>query len=99
MYARTEPTLVGNGVPLEAGLAHAIARLPSDVFRSQKAPINPPPLGCTFPAPEHVKPNAYTLVNELIGIREGDEVHLLHGLSPARAQRQPEEQHNRQDLN
>ena len=50
-------------------------------------PSSNAPLAHTFPAPEHVKPNAYTLVNERIGIREGDEVHLLHGLSPARAQR------------
>ena len=87
MYARAEPTLVGNGVPLETRLAEAVARLPSDVFRSQKAPVNNAPLAHTFPAPEHVKPNAYTLVNERIGIREGDEVHLMQELSPARAQR------------
>jgi N12 class adenine-specific DNA methylase len=87
MYARAEPTLVGNGVPLEMRLAQAVALLPSDVFRAQKAPVNNAPLAHTFPAPEHVKPNAYTLVNERIGVREGDEVHLLHGLSLARAQR------------
>ena len=87
MYARAEPTLVGNGVPLETRLAQAVARLPSDVFRSQRAPVNDAPLAHTFPAPEHVKPNAYTLVNERIGVREGDEVHLMSGLSPARAQR------------
>jgi N12 class adenine-specific DNA methylase len=34
-----------------------------------------------------VKPNAYTLLNERIGIREGDEVRLLDGLSTARVQR------------
>jgi len=87
MYARTEPTLVGNGVPLEERLAQVVARLPSDVFRSQKAPVNQPPLASSFPAPEQVKPNAYALVNERIGIREGDDVHLLQGLSLARAQR------------
>ncbi|MDR3675565.1 MAG: DEAD/DEAH box helicase family protein [Acidobacteriota bacterium] len=87
MYARAEPTLVGNGVPLETRLAQAVALLPSDVFRSQQASVSNAPLAHTFPAPEHVKPNAYTLINERIGIREGDEVHLLHGLSPARTQR------------
>jgi N12 class adenine-specific DNA methylase len=87
MYARAEPTLVGNGVPLEESLAQAVARLPADVFRSQSAPVNNDPLAHTFPAPEHVKPNAYTLVNERIGIREGDAVRLLEGLSTARAQR------------
>jgi N12 class adenine-specific DNA methylase len=87
MYARAEPTLVGNGVPLAERLAQAVARLPSDVFRSQRAPVNQPLLASSFPAPEQVKPNAYLLVNERIGIREGDEVHLLSGLSPARAQR------------
>lgn len=87
MYARAEPTLVGNGVPLEEILTQAIARLPSDVFRSHSISVNDTPLVHTFPAPDHVKPNAYTLVNERIGIREGEEVHLLHGLSPARTQR------------
>ncbi len=87
MYARPEPTLVGNGVPLEESLARAVARLPSDVFRAQAVPVNNASLAHTFPAPEHVKPNAYTLVNDRIGIREGDEVQLLHGLSSARAGR------------
>jgi N12 class adenine-specific DNA methylase len=87
MYARAEPTLVGNGVPLQERLAQAVSLLPADVFRPQSAPVNQSPLAHSFPAPEHVKPNAYTLVNERIGIREDDEVHLLLDLSPARAQR------------
>jgi N12 class adenine-specific DNA methylase len=87
MYARAEPTLVGNGVPLPERLAQAVALLPSNVFRPQIAPINHTPLAHAFPAPEHVKPNAYALVNERIGVREGDEMRLLYGLSPIRTQR------------
>ena len=87
MYARAEPTLVGNGVPLEARLAQAVALLPSDVFRAQNTPTNHTLQAHSFPAPELVKPNAYTLVNERIGIREGDEVRLIEGLSPTRAHR------------
>jgi N12 class adenine-specific DNA methylase len=87
LYGGAEPTLVGNGVPLEQRLAQAVALLPANVFRPQSAPVNHTSLVHSFPAPEHVKPNAYTLVNEHIGIREGDKVNLVDGLSPARARR------------
>ena len=88
MYARAEPTLVGNGVPLLERLAQAVALLPCNVFRVQTAtPANLPTLDQTFPAPEHVKPNAYALVGERIGIRDGDQIHILDGLPLARAQR------------
>ncbi|MEI8196078.1 MAG: class I SAM-dependent methyltransferase, partial [Phycisphaerae bacterium] len=87
MYARSEPTLAGNGAPLAHRLAEAIALLPRDVFRPQVRPVNRPTLDQTFPAPERIKPNAYTLVNERIGIREGDHIHLLTGLPLSRAQR------------
>ena len=40
-----------------------------------------------FPAPEHVKPNAYTLVNERIGIRDGDHIRIVEGLPSRLAQR------------
>jgi N12 class adenine-specific DNA methylase len=87
MYSRAEPTLAGNGVPLEERLAQAVARLPSNVFRPQNTTTPRHFLAHTFPTPETVKPNAYTLVNERIGIREGDQVHILDDLSPVRAQR------------
>lgn len=36
MYARAEPTLVGNGRPLPERFAGAIARLPRDAYRTQR---------------------------------------------------------------
>jgi N12 class adenine-specific DNA methylase len=87
MYARTEPTLVGNGVPLVERLAQAIALLPRDVFRPQRTAVQRPTLEQTFPAPDHIKPNAYTLVNDQIGIREDDHIRLLEDLPLHRVQR------------
>ncbi len=87
MYARGEPTLAGNGVPLADRLAEAIALLPRDVFRPQRTTVNAPTLDQTFPAPEHIKPNAYALVNERIGIRDGDHIRILEDLPIQRAPR------------
>ena len=87
MYARAEPTLVANCVPLAERLAQAVAMLPSNVFRPQSMTIDPPGLAHAFPAPDHVKPNAYALVNERIGIQEGGQIHILQALSLPRAQR------------
>ena len=49
MYARAEPTLVGNGVPLAERLAQAVAMLPSNVFRPQSTAVAPPALPTPFP--------------------------------------------------
>ena len=87
MYARTEPTLVGNGVPLMERLAQAIALLPRDVFRPQRTAVQRPTLDQTFPAPDHIKPNAYTLVNDQVGIREDDHIRVLDDLPLHRVQR------------
>ena len=82
MYGRGEPTLVGNGRPLAESLAEAIALLPSNVFKPETSRrVVPPALAQSFPAPEHIKPNAYTLVNEQIAIRDGDSLQVLDGLS------------------
>ncbi len=78
---RSEPTLVGNGVPLAERLAQAIALLPRDVFHAQRTAVNRPTLDQTFPAPDHIKPNAYALVNDQIGIREGDHIQHPGGLA------------------
>ncbi|MCX6917458.1 MAG: DEAD/DEAH box helicase family protein [Verrucomicrobia bacterium] len=87
MYQRGEPTLVGNGRNLAEQLAEAIALLKRDVYRPQSKAVSRPALNLTYPAPEHVKPNAYTLVNDRVGIREGDQIHLLESMSPQRLQR------------
>jgi len=47
----------------------------------------PPTLAQSFPAPEHIKPNAYTLVNEQIAIRDGDLLQVVTGLSSQVAKR------------
>jgi len=87
MYRQNEPTLAGNGEPLEERLAEAIGLLPRDVFRAQRTAVSRPTVDQTFPAPEHVKPNAYALVNDRIGIRDGDHIQILEDLPLHRAQR------------
>ncbi len=87
MYGRGEPSLVGNDRPLAEQLAEVIALLPKDVFRAEKRRAAPPTLAQSFPAPEHIKPNAFTLVNEQIAVREGDNLHLVTGLSAQVARR------------
>ena len=51
------------------GLAEAIALLPKDVFRPETKRVTGPTLTQSFPAPEHVKPNAYTIVNGQVAIK------------------------------
>ncbi len=87
MYQRGEPTLAGNGRNLAEQLAEAVALLARDVYCPQRKPVKLPALSQTFPVPEHVKPNAYVLVNDRIGIREGDQIRLVEGLSPQRLSR------------
>ena len=87
MYGRSEPTLVANNRPLAEQLAEVIAKFPQAVFRVETRRATPPGLAHSFPAPEHVKPNAFTLVNERIAVREGDELRIVTGLSDQAARR------------
>ena len=87
MYGQGEPTLVSNGRALAEPLAEAIALLPRDVFRPETPRVTPPTLAQSFPAPEHIKPNAYALVNDQVAIRDGDSLHVLNGLSDTVAKR------------
>jgi hypothetical protein len=87
MYKYADPTLVPNGRDLGEQLAEATALLSYDIFRACRPTVSPPTLDQTFPVPEHIKPNAYALVNDRIGIREGDHIHLLEDLPRHRAQR------------
>ena len=80
MYHRGEPTLVSNGHDLAEQLAQSIALLPRDVFRPQRATISPPTMEQCFPGAEHVKPNAYTLLNDRIALRDGDALRILNDL-------------------
>jgi N12 class adenine-specific DNA methylase len=81
MYARGEPTLASNKRDLAEQLAEAIALLPRDIFRPVTKPAERPSLAHSFPAPEHVKPNAYTIVNGQIAIRDEDHLRVVTGLS------------------
>jgi len=87
MYARDEPTLASNGRPLQELLAEAIAVLPRDVFKPEMRRPDQPTLEQSFPVPEHIKPNAYALVNEQLAVRDGDTLRVLTGLSSQVAKR------------
>lgn len=87
MYARGEPTLAPNGRRLTEQLAEVIALLPKDVFQPEARRVAKPTLEQTFPAPEHIKPNAYTVVNDQLAVRDGDSLRILTGLSSQVARR------------
>ena len=81
MYGRSEPTLVGNDRPLADQLSEVIAKFPQAVFRVETLRPAPRALAQSFPVPEHIKPNAYAVVNERIAVREADELRIVTGLS------------------
>jgi hypothetical protein len=87
MYGRGEPTLVGNDRPLADQLAEVIARFPQAVFRAATRRATPSTLGQSFPAPEHIKPNAFALVNDQIALRDGDQLRVVTDLSSQAAKR------------
>src|ERR1039458_5694200 len=80
MYARSEPTLVPNERPLAEQLPEVIALLPRDVFKPEAHRLARPTMEQSFPAPEHIKPNAYAIVNEQLAMRDGDTLHVLTGM-------------------
>lgn len=80
MYQRGEPTLVNDGGNLEAQLSAAILRLPDKVFcpvHNGPALVFPP---SSLPTPDDVKPNAFTLVNGQIAVRDGDALRFPNDL-------------------
>ena len=87
MYARAEPTLVANCRPLPERLAEAVALLPRNVYLPLRTPTRRPTAEQLFPAPEHVKPNAYALVNEQVAIRDGDQLRVVSGFPAHRLAR------------
>ncbi|MCI0538398.1 MAG: DEAD/DEAH box helicase family protein [Verrucomicrobiales bacterium] len=80
MYQRNEPTLVGNGRPMCEALAEAVRRLPENIYDARKCQIGAPSLEQVIPAPGHVKPNGYALVDDNIAVRDGDNLKLLPSL-------------------
>jgi N12 class adenine-specific DNA methylase len=87
MYRDKEPTLVSNGRDLGDQLTQAIACFPKNSFAPLNHQVASPGLEQVFPAPDHVKPNAYTLVNDQIGIRDGNQIRILADSSNQRLQR------------
>ena len=87
MYSRAEPALIGNCRPLDERLAEAIALLPCDIYHPQLDPVHRPAMEQFFSAPDHIKPNAYTLVNDRVAMRNGDQLEILEKLPPQRLAR------------
>jgi N12 class adenine-specific DNA methylase len=77
MYARNEPTLVSDGRNIGDALATAIESLPANVYQPARHKLAAPTVEQIIPAPGDVKPNAYTLVDGEIAIRDGDQLKLL----------------------
>jgi len=77
MYQRNEPTLVDNGKDLADQLTEVIAAFPKAVFEPLQERVTTPPLEQVFHAPEDedIKPNAYAVINDQIGIRKDDQSH------------------------
>ena len=61
-------------------LAEAVGDLPQNIYRAQKRAVTPPTLDQTFPAPDHVKPNAFVMVHDNVAVRVGDSLKTLPGL-------------------
>jgi N12 class adenine-specific DNA methylase len=74
MYSRNEPTLVDTGKDLKTALAEAVKKLPARIYE----PLNRSPDVTveeqSIPAPGHIKPNAYTIHDDEIALREGGEL-------------------------
>jgi N12 class adenine-specific DNA methylase len=87
MYGRGEPTLAGHDRPLADQLAEAIARFPKAVFSAETRRISPQALAQSFPAPEHIKPNAFALVNDQLAVRDGDQLRVVTDVSNLAARR------------
>ena len=73
MYARNEPTLQANGKELKAALAEAIKQLPQNIYEGIDQPLEVAAQQIIL-APGHVKPNAYTIHEDEIAIRQGDKL-------------------------
>ena len=74
MYGRNEPTLVSDGRDIKTALAEAIKHLPQKIYKPVERPKVVTAAEQAIPAPGHVKPNAYTVHDDQIAIREGDKL-------------------------
>lgn len=80
MYQRNEPTLVSDGREISEALAEAIEQLPREVYQPLRHEISTPTMEQIIPAPGDVKPNAYTIHEDTIAIRQGDQLKPLRNL-------------------
>jgi N12 class adenine-specific DNA methylase len=74
MYSRNEPTLADTGQDLKAALADAVKRLPANLYQPLNRPQGLDAADQSIPAPGDVKPNAYTIHEDEIAIREGSQL-------------------------
>lgn len=81
MYQRNEPTLAPDGRILSEDLALAIEQLPQHIYQPANRASETAETTSEIPAPGHVKPNAYTVVDDEIAIREGNTLKKLPHLA------------------
>jgi N12 class adenine-specific DNA methylase len=74
MYSRKEATLADTGQDLKTALAEAVGKLPANIYQSLNRPQGLDAADQSIPAPGDVKPNAYTIHEDEIAIREGNEL-------------------------
>ena len=87
MYRRAEPTLVSNGRDLAEQLREAVQRLPREIYRPVEPSPSVPGAALTIPAPDEVKPNAFTVHNGQLARRQGEQLVVLSNLAENTAQR------------
>jgi N12 class adenine-specific DNA methylase len=74
MYSRNEPTLADAGQDLKTALADAVKKLPANIYQPLNRSQGLDAADQSIPAPGDVKPNAYTIHEDEISIREGNEL-------------------------
>ena len=74
MYSHSQPTLVSDGKDIKEALAEAVKHLPQKIYEPLNRSLDVTAGEQSIPAPGHVKPNAYTLHDDEIAIREGDKL-------------------------
>ncbi len=80
MYQRNQPTLVAAKQEIAAALAEAVSQLPENLYEPVQHAVATPALEQIIPAPGDVKPNAYTVHDDEIAIRDGDRLKPLKHL-------------------
>jgi N12 class adenine-specific DNA methylase len=74
MYSHSQPTLISDGRDIKEALAEAVKNLPAKIYEPLNRSLDVTVAEQAIPAPGHVKPNAYTLHDDEIALREGDKL-------------------------